>query len=133
MANTFSGLVSVAYSTDAFSTSTVIAGEIANADTAVEHSVITTDTTNSRLYGGDSLTANVRFLDQAGYAAMRTAMRAGTKYSWRFTFSDGGTRTSKDPIIPMVEQVPEADKRTGLNAWRLMLEFHSDDGDLTIA
>lgn len=129
MAKSYSGITDVAYSTDG-SSFTSITGKIA-ADSTITPTTITNDTTQSRVFGGESLEATIGFYDQADYATLKTAMRADTDYFWRMTFVDGTTQTTSEAHPFQVVKVINPDKRTGLNRFNLSFFFATDDETLT--
>ena len=131
MAKKYSGIVTVAYSTDNV-TYTPITGKIAS-DSTITPATIFSDTTNSRLYGGEQLEANIGFYDHSEYSALYTAMRADTEYYWRFTFVDGATETTSEKFPFQVVKVINPDKRTGLNRYNLSFFFANDNETLTSA
>jgi len=131
MANKFSGLKSISYGTTS-SVGTTIAGEM-TPDSTIEPTVITNDSTQSTVYGGETLAFNIGFYDFSGFAALDTIMRANTKQFIRFTFVDDSTETSTEGHPIQVQKVLQADKRTGLNTWRLMGTFSTDTSTLTSA
>jgi hypothetical protein len=117
MAKRYAGLTGLSYSTDG-TTFTAITGKL-TMDSTLTPETITTDTTNSRLYGGESFEMNIGVLDDANYAALHAAMLTDTEYFWRFTFAGGSTETTSMKFPFQVVKVRNADKRTGLNAYRI--------------
>ena len=117
MAKKYSGVTGLSYSTDG-TTFTAITGKL-TADSTLTPTTITTDTTQSRLFGGESFEFNFGVLDDTNYAALYTAMRADTEYFWRFTFTDAATETTAVKFPFQVVKVRSADKRTGLNSYRI--------------
>lgn len=131
MSKRYAGVTAVAYSTNG-STWTTISGKIAS-DSSITPSTITSDTTQSRLFGGEQLEANIGFYDHSQYSSLYTAMRSDTEYFWRFTFVDGNTETTSEAHPFQVVKVINPDKRNGLNRYNLNLFFVTDNETLTSA
>lgn len=120
MSKQYSGLKAVAFSsTGVFGgEETTITGPIA-ADSTLEPSTITVDTTQSTVFGGEQLEMTVGVLNFSNYAALKTAMLADTEYYWQFTFVDDVTQTTSDAFPFQVVKVLSPDKRTGLNRYNI--------------
>jgi hypothetical protein len=100
---------------------TVQVGDISVENSTLTFEQITNDSTQSTVFGGETVTMNLSFFDDAGFATLKAWEEAGTELR---AVAAGPTNIQWYESVPItVQKSLRADKRTGLNYFTVMMVF----------
>lgn len=124
MAKKYAGLVGLSYADTVGGGYTAVTGPFGD-DSTIELPNTQTQTTDGSVYGGSSITGNIRVLDDATYATLAGFMTADTAKFWRFTFEDGTVLTTVKAFNIFVERQMTPDARTGVRGYLVTFEDYT--------
>ena len=100
---------------------TVQVGAISIENSTLTFEQITNDSTQSTVFGGETVTMNLSFFDEAGLATLKAWEEAGTEVR---AVAAGPTNIQWYESVPItVQKSLRADKRTGLNYFTVTMVF----------
>lgn len=118
--NVFSGIYQASFYNPADGV-TVQVGDISVENSTLTFEQITNDSTQSTVFGGETVTLNLSFFDDAGIATLKEWEEDGTEVR---AVAAGATNIQWYESVPItVQKSLRADKRTGLNFFTVTMVF----------